>query len=222
MDKTRTRNRTLKKHIRELLSNKNQHSVLKDICCFPQKQVVNPLISLFCSNNELESRRAITALGIVVSNLAIHHMESARIIMRRLMWSLNDESGGIGWGAPEAMGEIMANHEKLADEYHHILISYIMPDGNFIEHEMLQNGVLWGIGRLAHSRPHLFCNNVDLLTPYLESQYPSHRGLAAWVTGKCHSEKTKNILMDLKNDTAEFQFYSDWHIKTVTVGDMVY
>lgn len=25
-------------------------------------------------------------------------MDSARIVMRRLMWSLNDESGGIGWG----------------------------------------------------------------------------------------------------------------------------
>jgi len=37
--------------------------------------------------------------------------------MRRLMWNLNDESGGIGWGNPEAMGEILACHEALANEY---------------------------------------------------------------------------------------------------------
>jgi len=36
------------------------------------------------------------------------------------MWSLNDESGGIGWGAPEAMGAIMARHTGLADEYANI------------------------------------------------------------------------------------------------------
>jgi len=58
-------------------------------------------------------------------------MESARVIMRRLMWSLNDESGGIGWGAPEAMGEIMARHEQLTKEYSAILGSYIREDGKF-------------------------------------------------------------------------------------------
>jgi hypothetical protein len=46
-------------------------------------------------------------MGEVMAHLADKDMESARVIMRRLMWSLNDESGGIGWGAPEAMGEIV-------------------------------------------------------------------------------------------------------------------
>ena len=74
--------------------------------------------------------------------------------MRRLMWNLNDESGGIGWRArPEAMGEIVARSERLADEYGHILISYLDPDGNYLEHPLLQRGLLWGIGRFAHARP---------------------------------------------------------------------
>jgi len=47
---------------------------------------------------------------MVISNLTEKEMESARVIMRRLMWSLNDESGDIGWGAPEAMAEIIACH----------------------------------------------------------------------------------------------------------------
>ena len=52
-------------------------------------------------------------MGAVVANLAEKDMESARVVMRRLMWSLNDESGDIGWSRPEAMGEIIASHGDL-------------------------------------------------------------------------------------------------------------
>jgi hypothetical protein len=84
---------------------------------------------------------AVKAMGAVVAKLADHNMEAARIIVRRLMWNLNDESGGIGWGSPEAMGEILARHRGLAGEYAHILISYIREDGNYLENQVLQEGV---------------------------------------------------------------------------------
>ena len=90
-------------------------------------------------------------MGQVVSNLADTDMESARVVMRRLIWNLNDESGGIGWGSPEAMGDIMACHQRLAEEYHRLLISYVRPEGNFLEHPQLQKGLLWGLARLARS-----------------------------------------------------------------------
>eukprot|EP00362_Geleiidae_sp_MMETSP1317_P000447 CAMPEP_0201284794 /NCGR_PEP_ID=MMETSP1317-20130820/84991_1 /ASSEMBLY_ACC=CAM_ASM_000770 /TAXON_ID=187299 /ORGANISM="Undescribed Undescribed, Strain Undescribed" /LENGTH=71 /DNA_ID=CAMNT_0047606373 /DNA_START=1077 /DNA_END=1289 /DNA_ORIENTATION=- len=71
-------------------------------------------------------------------------MEEARIVMRRMLWSMNDESGGIGWGVPEAMAEVMTCNKGLAEEYIHMLISYmredgeeLFQDGNFLEHESL-------------------------------------------------------------------------------------
>ncbi len=80
-------------------------------------------------------------------------MEKARIVLRRIMWNLNDESGGIGWGSPEAMGEILGQSPELAREFNSILFSYLDPDGNYLEHEMLQRGVLWGIGTYLESNP---------------------------------------------------------------------
>ena len=71
---------------------------LKAILELPARQVVNPLFSFLYNTDELLKWKAVTALGAVVSNLASHDMESARIVMRRLIWNLNDESGGIGWG----------------------------------------------------------------------------------------------------------------------------
>ena len=134
-------------------------------------------------------------MGAVVSDLADRDLEAARIVMRRLIWNLNDESGGIGWGSPEAMGEIMACHEKLAEEYSNILISYIREDGNFIEYEKLQPGVLWGIGRLAHARPQLIKNAAPFIIPFIKSHNPTSRGLAAWIIG---AFKDKSAIAHLK------------------------
>ncbi len=155
MKKKTVTGRALKKKVRQLLFEDDFEKQIEEIKGVSARRVVNPLFSFLCSNDALLKARAVTAMGIVVSRLADHEMESARIVMRRLMWSLNDESGGIGWGAPEAMGEIMSRHNKLADEYHKILISYSRPGSNFIENESLQEGVLWGIARLAQARPDL-------------------------------------------------------------------
>ena len=197
--------RQLKKEILELLSHKDFEKSLEKIRQLPARQAVNPLFSFFYNSDELVKWRAVAAMGAVVSNLADHDMESARVIMRRLIWNLNDESGGIGWGSPEAMGEIMARHERLAGEYHKILVSYIMPDGNYLEHEILQRGVLWGIGRLAHARPHLVKNFADLLCPYMESPDPILRGLAAWAAKPICTKRTESFLSRLDDDNSKIK-----------------
>jgi hypothetical protein len=92
-------------------------------------------------------------MGRVVAAMATEKPEQARIVMRRLMWSLNDESGGIGWGAPEAMGEIMARNKTLAREYRNILVSYTNPQGNYLEYEPLRQGADWAMDRVRGVYP---------------------------------------------------------------------
>ena len=212
--------RQLKKETFELLSRKDFEKGLEKIIQLPARQVVNPLFSFFYNSNELVRWRAVTAMGVVVSNLADHDMESARVIMRRLIWNLNDESGGIGWGSPEAMGEIMAGHDRLAEEYHNILISYIMPDGNYIEHEILQRGVLWGIGRLAHARPQLVEDSVLFLLPYMQSEDANLRGLAAWTAGLFDCKTTRILLKRLENDQATLTIYLNGKLEKFTVAQL--
>ena len=212
--------RQLKKETLEFLSHKDFENGLEKIIQLPARQVVNPLFSFFYNSNELVRWRAVTAMGVVVSNLADHDMESARVIMRRLIWNLNDESGGIGWGSPEAMGEIMAGHDRLAEEYHNILISYIMPDGNYIEHEILQRGVLWGIGRLAHARPQLVEDSVLFLLPYMQSEDANLRGLAAWTAGLFDCKTTRMLLKRLENDQATLTIYLNGKLEKFTVAQL--
>jgi hypothetical protein len=155
---------------------------------------------------------------VVVSHLADAQMESARVIMRRLMWTLNDESGGIGWGAPEAMGEITARHKALADEFGCILVSYIRPDCNFLEHPILQRGVLWGLGRLAHVRAEMVVEAVPFIRPFLDSDDAVHRGLAAWALRAVDDTFRMNTSRPLFHDRGALEFYYNGDLMTVTVG----
>ena len=82
-----------------------------------------------CSNEEQVKWTAVKTLGAYVSELAENDLEAARDWMRRFMWQLNEESGGIGWGVAETMGEAMARHEGLAREFSCILVSYLREDG---------------------------------------------------------------------------------------------
>jgi hypothetical protein len=220
MSRHQTSSRQLKKEIRKLLLQKNFKSGLAEIGRMPAKKAINPLFSFLCSLDELLKWRAVTAMGEIVARLAEADMESARVIMRRYMWQLNDESGGIGWGCPEAMGEIMARNDNLAQEFWCIQISYIRPDGNFLEHKILQRGALWGVGRLAHARPQLLKTSVDYLHPYMQSDDPYLRGLAAWAAGALRTKKTEVILNQLKDDSAKLDVYLDGHINGLSVGEI--
>ena len=220
MSRHKTSSRQLKKEIQKLLLQKDFESGLAEIGRKPARKAINPLFSFLCSPDELLKWRAVTAMGEVVDRLAESDMESARVIMRRYMWQLNDESGGIGWGCPEAMGEIMARNETLAGEFWCILISYIRPDGNYLEHEVLQRGVLWGVGRLAHARPQLLKTSVDYLLPYMQTGDPHLRGLAAWAAGALRNKNTAAILNQLRDDSAEFSIYLGGYIMRRSVGEI--
>ena len=220
MSRHQISSRQLKKEIQKLLLQKDLESGLAEIGRMPATKAINPLFSFLCSPDELLKWRAVTAMGEIVDRLADADMESARVIMRRYMWQLNDESGGIGWGCPEAMGEIMARNENIAGEFWRILISYIRPDGNFLEHEVLQRGVLWGVGRLAHARPQLLKASVDYLHPYLQTDDPHLRGLAAWAAGALRNNNTSALLNQLKADSAKLSVYHDGQIIRRSVGEI--
>lgn len=212
--------RQLKREIKKLLLQKDFEKGLAEVAAVPARKAVNPLFSFLCSGDEILKWRSVTAMGEVVARLAETDAESARVIMRRLMWHLNDESGGIGWGCPEAMGEIMARNEKLAEEFWCILISYAQPEGNFLEHQTLQRGLLWGIGRLAHARPPLLNDTVECLHPFLQDPDPYLRGLAAWAAGVFKNNPTRKLLGHLQADNAELTIYLDQKLVMCTVAQL--
>lgn len=206
--------------VAEFLQTEDFKKGLYGIRRLPPRQVVNPLFSFLCSIDERIKWRAVTAMGQVISDLARSDMESARVVMRRFIWQLNDESGGIGWGCPESMAEAMAQNINLAEEFGCLLISYIQPDGNFLEHPVLQRGVLWGVGRLANSRPQVARQAAGHLLDYMKSADPTLRGLAAWAAGPIAGRDTFAELEKLTRDPGRLTVYRDGRLVQYSVGQL--
>lgn len=214
--------RRLKRRVIGLLESQDFFEKINQLRGDIRPRVINVLFSTLISQDERIKWHSVTAMGILISDQAKEDMESARNIMRRLMWSLNDESGSIGWGAPEAMGEIMACHEGLAGEFAPLHVSYIRKDGNFLEYEPLQRGAVWGIGRLAQVRPGLLkpLGAVDHLLPYLDSRDAGLRGLTAWVVGLLDAGEARDGLENLLADSTEIKLYTDRRLVSRRVSDL--
>lgn len=212
--------RIFKRQLYQLLTQEDFESALSALRRLPARKIISPLLAFLFNGKELIKWRGVRAVGAVTAGLAETDMESARIVIRRLIWSLNDESGGIGWGSPEAMGEIMACHKGLAEEYAHILISYARTDGSCLEHDLLQGGLLWGLGRLAQVFPHLVQSAGPYVPSYLASGDPTVRGLAATLCGILHLEASRPALKRLKSDKALVRFYCGGRMRTPQVGRM--
>ena len=210
----------LKAQVSALLQTDDLPSALTALAQWPPRQVVNPLIGLLYHGEPRVRWHAVAALGQVVARLADDDLEAARVVLRRLMWSLNDESGGMGWGAPEAMAEIMANHPRLACEYACILVSYLNPDGNFLEHEGLQQGVLWGLGRLAQAQPELVAAAAPSIRPYLASTQDKLRGMAAWAAGYLREAAAPAALQALLSDPTPMAIFDPPGLTERTIGEL--
>ena len=155
--------RSLKKEVSKILEQKDFVNKIGIVHNYPTQKLINPLISLLCSTDSTVKTNTIIAIGEVVSKLAENDIESARKVMRRLIWSLNEESGWIGWGSAQAMGEIMARNNTLAEEYHKILISYISEGENYLWFDELRKEVISGLKRLSQVHPHLVKDVKHLL-----------------------------------------------------------
>lgn len=226
MNNNQPTNRALKRELRSCLGRDDFVAALHGLSeRYPGRRLINPLLSFLYDQAALTKWRAVTGVGVVVAHLADHDLEAARVIMRRLMWSLNDESGGIGWGAAESMGEIMARHERLTEEFNAILISYISPGKNNLEHEGLQAGALWGVGRLARAdnpATRAMVKHVGgLLPPYLGSADPMVRGHAVWAALSLNDQCLRDRLKTLAFDPARVMIYQNEQLTEVVIGEMI-
>ena len=156
--------RKIKSVVLSILEHPDFDISLPKIHEIPPQKTINALFSFLCSPEKPIKVKAVIAMGEVVSRMAETDLESARTVMRRLTWSLNEESGWIGWGSAEAMGEIMARNETLAKEYHNLLISFVIEGtNNYLLYDKLREEVLLGLKRLSQVHPQLVKQAQHLL-----------------------------------------------------------
>ena len=80
--------------------------------------------------------------------------------------------------------------------------------------------MLWGFGRLCQVRPQLLARFAGFLIPYMDSDDPTLRGLAAWAAGPLNDNATRSTLTRIRSDTRKIRIFLDGKIVERTVREL--
>lgn len=140
-------NDTWKDEIETILS-REDYDALLHIARKQTPRVLRYLSGRLCSAGEEEKWRAIRALGVVVGSGQIVSRRKTTELLRRFLWALNDESGAVPYGVPEAIGEILAVRPELQGDFLPLLCS-LVTDEDMIQTGPIERGALWALGRVG-------------------------------------------------------------------------
>jgi len=192
-----------------------------ELAPLPPRPLVNALLGALCRPEEDNVKwPAVEALGRTVARQAEDDLEAARNVVRRLMWSLNDESGAIGWGAAEAMAEILAAEPTLGREFSANLVSLLGRDSDSPDFLPLVQGALWAVARLAQAEPDLTARAGQHLARFFRSPEPRIRALAAWTAGQVRAQEVREDLARLVSDQAPVRLRLFGPAQMTTVGTL--
>jgi len=134
------------------------------------RRALSQLVRIAYDKETLAGWRAIKAIGRVAKALVNTDDEFLRVTIRKLLWSLSDESGGIGWAAPEILGEIVsADPEKFSD------IIPLIAEVYEIEEKVFRPGVIYALMRIAETAPELVMNYQKIIISSLTDEDPMTR-----------------------------------------------
>ncbi|MDT8378777.1 MAG: hypothetical protein RQ739_07785 [Desulfotignum sp.] len=218
----RPRGRKIRHQVEEILHHPDRQTALERLARIPDDQLKGHLFFYLYNQDTLIRFRSVTAMGQLGSRMADNHMEKARDLMRRFMWNLNDESGGIGWGSAEAMGEVLSRHPGLAAEFDSVLFSFLDPVANFIDNPQLQQGILWGIGTYAETAPDQITSyRASLIFPFLAEKDPVKIAYAIRALKHAGRLGPEHLSEHLLEDRTKIEMYTGWTFETNRICDLV-
>jgi hypothetical protein len=218
--------RQFKRQVREALASDNWRGRLDELAAMvglggtTRQHLITALLAALSSGQIIVRWRAVSFLGRAVAGIAEREPEAAREVMRRLVWGLNEESGAVAWGAPEALGEIMAHSPALADEFANLLIAYVSDCDMALDFAPLRAGAVWGLGRLCQTQPDLMRQRgaEDTLLALSKEKDSQVRGLAVWALGWLGGEGALARLALLTGDEETLELYERDDLKSISVG----
>jgi hypothetical protein len=191
------------------------------------RKALGLLIRMAYDKETLVGWRAIKAVGRVAKALVKTDNEFLRITIRKLLWSLSDESGGIGWAAPELLGEIVSSDpEGFAD------IVPLIAEVYDIEEQTFRPGVVYALARVAEVSPELVANYQKVIIRSLMDTNPLIKIYALDLVGliwtiACRKKlwstefKTKvtAVVNNMKNDHGVAWIYHNNAFINIMVGE---
>jgi hypothetical protein len=127
--------------------------------------------------------------------------DKVRQYIRTLFWSMNDESGGIGWSAPQTIAEIILNIPETIEPYGRMMIAHSLDELPLVK------GGLWGIGRLGRKIADLVVFFKDKMLATFSIDDFETLGLASWAMGEACVTPAEPFLKKLKSSAEPVRIY---------------
>jgi hypothetical protein len=201
---------SIKQIVKGLLLHRDQNELLR--LCQADKHYWSILQSYLYEVDENLRWPAIEAVAKLMKMLWHEDRERVKEYIRRLLWLLNDDSGGIGWSAPEVIAEIVIRIPELLEPYANIMIT------NALQQQTLLSGTLWAIGRLGKKTSEAIAYSQDKVFAAFDSNDPETLGLAAWAVGEANFAPALPYLKMLRNRNKIVRIYIDGHFQEKSLG----
>jgi hypothetical protein len=217
--------RRLKNYLENAFKKDDWQDYFDNVLQQADRGIIPSMFHLLYNKDELIKWRAVSAFGIYTKNIGDNDSAKLNNIVRRCVWMLTEESGGIAWGVPEAMGEMLANSYELTKSHASILMSYIYdnPDGsdNYLEHEPLRFGVIWAVSRLAEVYPEYINNEKHIIEQLCEVEHTARCiALVCRIIGQIGLTNKKDYLEKHSNNPAEIPLFFNNELRKYRVMDI--
>lgn len=187
------------------------------------RKVLSQLIRLTYDKETLMGWRAIKATGLAAREMMANDYPFLRETCRKLLWSLSDESGEIGWSSPELLGEIVsADPDKFRD------IIPLIAEVYALEETVFRAGVLYALVSIGQVDPGLILPFKNLVFKGMTDSDPIVRVYALQLTqilkGLFNREDTssfQSIAAKMGSDAAEVWIYRDGTFTNIQVKEAV-
>ncbi len=181
-------------------------------------RTISILFNLSYDKDSLITWRAIEAMGEVVHAIAERSREDAREVMKRLLWSITEESGGLGWSSIEMIAEVIVRSPGVFSD-----VALLIPE--YFDEPIFRESVLYALWRIGKERPELLEKNAveAVLKEALESENPTIKGLALLIIRDC-SEKLglKGLDKSISNDdNRKIRIYNDGNFEYLTIKEII-
>ncbi|MBM4144765.1 MAG: hypothetical protein FJ240_00605 [Nitrospira sp.] len=203
--------KSVKQQVRELLR-KRDYEPLLDLCERDRRFWQEVRFRLFDMDENLRWTAIEMAAKLMQHWWSSGQEEKVRIYIRTLFWSMSDESGGIGWSAPQTIAEIIVNIPEIIDPYGSMMIAHS------IEEPPLMKGGLWGIGRLGRRIAESVNFFEDKILAVFQSEDSEILGIAAWAMGEAGFQPARPLLEELRFRTENVQIYINGKFLQKKVG----
>lgn len=202
--------KSVKQQVRNLLDRRDCEGLIE--LCEEYRQFWNELRFRLYDIDERLRWPAIECVAKFVQHWwQVGRKEKVREYIRTLFWSIKDESGGIGWSAPQTIAEIIINIPELLEPYGSMMIAH-----TFEEPPLIKGG-LWGIGRLGKQIAESVEFFREKILAVFENDDPETLCLAAWAMGEVGFKPALPFLKKLSGGKERVRIYigGDFHEKSL-------